>query len=146
MPRPTQATGRPGTPVIPADWETAHRVVVERAMRGRVSLRIPGTTQVWSEEDQEMRTVPRAPYAVDVPARVLELNGEAKVIRTGEDTEIVVDFLVTVPAGRDDVATGHLVTVTTSTDPLLTGTTLRVDHVGRGTERFERDLYCTHSD
>lgn len=146
MPRPTQATGRPGTEVVPARWETAHRVVVERTMRGRVTLRIPGTTQAWSDADQAMKTVPIPPYAVEVPARVLELNGEAAVVRAGEDTEIVVDFLVTVPAARDDVAAGHLVTVTSSTDPLLTGTTLRVDHIGRGTERFERDLYCTHAD
>jgi hypothetical protein len=146
MPRPTQATGRPGTEVIPAAWETAHRVVANGTHRGRVSLRIPGTKQDWSDAEQAMVTVPIPPYATDVPARVLELNGEAKTIRTGEDTEVVVDFLVNVTAERSDVATGHLVTVTGSTDALLTGTVLRIQHVGTGTERFERSLYCTHVD
>jgi hypothetical protein len=137
-----QSTGRAGTAVIPATWETAHRVVLERTMRGRVSLRVPGPTQTWSDADQENNTTPIPPYATDVPARVLQLNGEAKVIRTGEDTELVVDFLVAVSADRDDVATGHLVQVTDATDALLVGTTLSVQHVGVGTERFERDLYC----
>ncbi len=132
--------------MIPADWEASHRVVANGTHRGRISLRILGTTQAWDEDDQEMKTVPIPAYATDVPARVLELNGEAKVIRTGEDTEIVVDFLVAVAADRGDVATGHLVTVTASTDALLTGSTLRIEHVGVGTERFERHLYATTVD
>jgi hypothetical protein len=139
-------TGSGRRQVIPADWEVSHRVVAGGTHRGRISLRIPGTTQAWSDADQEMKTTPIEPYATGVPARVLELNGEAKVIRTGEDTEVVVDFLVAVAADRDDVAAGHLVTVTVATDGLLVGTTLKVDHVGRGTERFERSLYCTHVD
>lgn len=145
-PRPAQSTGRPGTPVIPTDWETAHRVVAAGTHRGQVSLRVPGTVQVFSDDEQAMVTTPAPPYATEVPARVLELNGEANTIRTGEDTEIVVDFLVAIAADHDDVAAGHLVHVTAATDQLLVGTTLRVQHVGRGTERFERHLFCTHID
>lgn len=143
MPR-AQSTGRAGSTVIPTDWETAPRAVLERTMRGRITLRVPGGTEAgWDEATQQTKLTPHAPYAADVPARVLQLSGEAQTIRTGEDTELVVDFRVAIPAGRSDVAAGHLVTVTETTDPLLVDAVLQVQHVGLGTERFERHLFCT---
>jgi hypothetical protein len=141
-----QHTGRPGTAVIPSGWETAHRVVVERTMRGRVSLREPGSSgQTWSEADEAMVATPLAPYATDVPARIQALSGQARVVQLADDTEVIADYLVVVPAAQV-VATGHLADVTTSGDPDLTGRTLRVEKVARGTERFERDLFCTLDD
>lgn len=138
-------TGSGRRAVIPADWETSHRVVAEGTMRGRVALREPGTQQVWSPVLEQNTAVPKDPYATDVPARVLALSGQARVIQLADDTEVIADYLVTVPASRV-VATGHLVDVTACTDADLTGRALRVEKVVRGTERFERDLFCTLDD
>lgn len=138
-------TGSGRRSVIPADWETSHRVVVEGTLRGRVSLREPGTKQVWSPEKDQNIAVQNTPYAVDVPARVLALSGQARVVQLADDNEVIADYLVVVPASYI-VAGGHLVDVTDSTDPDLTGRTLRVEKVARGTERFERDLFCTVDD
>lgn len=142
-PRPRQATGRPGTPVIPTGWATAHATVVEGTLRGVVELRHPGTQQAWSDTADGMVAVPLDPYATAVPARILELTGEARVVHAGEDTELIVDFLVVIPAAQAGLAERDLVTVTSSGDLLLDGRVLQVERVLRGTERFERDLLCT---
>lgn len=143
MPRPRQATGRPGTEVIPRNWETAHRVVFERTMRGRVALRITGTRQNWTGTHNDL--VDNDPYAADVPARIQALSGQARVIQLADDTETIADYLVAIPAEHAPKA-GHLVDVTASGDAALTGRTLRIEKVATGTERFERDLFCTLDD
>lgn len=135
----------PNTRVIHRDWATRHRRVVEGTLRGRVSLREPGTTQAWSNTAEAMVATPKTAYAVDVPARVQALSGQARVLQLADDTEVIADYLVVVPADRV-VATGHLVDVTASDDAALTGRSLRVEKVARGTERFERDLFCTLDD
>lgn len=137
-------TGSGRRQVIATDWEIPHRVVANGTHRGRVDLRIPGTRKVWSPAKDRNDNVPNEPYATNVPARVLELNGEAKTIRLGDDNEIVVDFMVAIAADGHPVEAGHLVRVHTTTDALLNGTQLQVKHVGRGTERFERHLFCIH--
>jgi hypothetical protein len=138
-------TGSGRRQVIPADWEASHRVVAEGAMRGRVALREPGTTQEWSDEDEAMVATPLPAYATDVPARIQALAGQARVVQLAGDEEVIADYLVTIPAARV-VAGGQLVDVTTSDDPDLTGRTLRVETAVRGTERFQRDLFCTLDD
>ena len=141
-PRPRQATGRPGTPVIPADWETAHAHVVHAALRGRVALTDPAApTQEWV--DDQWITTPATPYASEVPARVQRLAAQSRTVVTADDQELVVDHLVVVPWGMAEVSAGHLVTVTASTDSALVGQVLRVEYVAYGTERFERDLFAT---
>lgn len=143
-PRPRQATGRPGTAIIPKRWETAHAAVLVGALRGRVSLADPdaaGGEPVW--ENDQWVTTPAGPYATAVPARVQRLAGQARTVVTAEDNEVVVDHLVQVPADVADVREGHLVTVTDATDPQLVDQVMRVEHVAVGTERFTRDLFCT---
>jgi len=48
MPRPRQAQGRPGTPVIPAGWASSHAAIVAGASNGSLpdwsSIRRPGLT------------------------------------------------------------------------------------------------------
>lgn len=138
-------TGSGRRPVIPDDWETSHRVVAEGTMRGRVALREPGTQQDWKPELEQNIAVPLDPYATDVPARVLALSGQARVVQLADDTEVIADYLVAIPASYV-VASGHLVDITATGDPDLTGRSLRVEKVVRGTERFERDLFCTLDD
>ena len=128
--------------MIPSDWDTAHAVVVDGALRGRVSLTDPATAgQAWV--DDQWIAVPVPPYATDVPARVQRLGAQARTVVTAEEQQVVVDHLVVVPWGMAEVRPGHQVTVTDAADPDLVGSVLRVEYVALGTERFERDLYCT---
>lgn len=147
MPRPHHAQGRPATRVIPGDWNTTHAPVVAKAARGACSLRLPGVTQTW--DGTEMQSTPHAPYwsgGCRVQA-VAAANG-ARTVVTVEDREFVADFLVVLPLDVE-VSSGHLVDVAphpagvTGTDPGLPGMTLLVEHVVVGTERWERDVYCT---
>lgn len=131
--------------VIPTDWAATHRPVAEGTMLGRISLREPGTHQVWSDADEQNIAVPLDPYATAVPARVQALAGQARVFQFADDTEVIADYLVTVPVSHV-VAGGHLVDVTGCDDPDLAGRTLRVEKAVRGTELFERDLFCTLDD
>lgn len=139
-------TGSGRRQVIPADWEASHRVVAEGTMRGRVAIRNPGSSgEEWSDELEQNVATPHPPYATNVPARILALSGQARVIQLAGDEEVVADYLVAVPAGQI-VASGDVVDVTATGDADLTGRSLRVEKVVRGTERFERDLYCTLDD
>lgn len=142
-PRPRQATGRPGTPVIGVDWETAHVDVAARALRGRVTLTDPADTGEPAWVNDQWVAGPAEPYDTQVPARVQRLSAQTRTAVTAEDDEVIVDHLVQVHRGRDDVRAGHLVTVTTSDDAQLVGQTLRVEYVAVGTEAFSRDLFCT---
>ena len=144
MPRPVRAQGRPGTRVIPADWNESHAPVGQAAARGECSLRVPGLERVWDEELEQMVQVPYEPYAVEVPCRVQALSGQARQVNVAEDDETVADYLITVPLDQQ-VLEGHLVIVTAG-DPLLEGVVLRVEQMVRGTERFERDLFCVLAD
>lgn len=139
--RPTQSQGRPGTPVIPAGWEAGHRPVVEGTLTATASLRKPGTQQSWDPDLEQMVAVPLAPYATGA-ARVQALRGEARNITLADDTQVLADYLIVVPASVAP-ATGDLVTVTASGDPLLDGRVFVIHQVALGTERFERDLFCT---
>lgn len=147
MPRARHAQGRPATVVIPADWNATHSPVVDGAARGRCAVRAPGTSQVWDGE--EMQSAPIPPYWTG-PCRVQAVgNGLAansKIV--AEDREFISDYLVVVPHDVDALP-GHFVDFlpqpngVSGTDGLLAGMTVRIEQVTFGTERWERDLFCT---
>lgn len=147
MPRAMHAQGRPSTRVIPGDWNTTHSPVVDRAARGRCALRAPGDTQTW--DGTEMQTSSTTPYWTG-PCRVQAVgNGLAANSKiTVEDREFTADYLVVVPHDVDALP-GHLVDLlpqpsdVAGADGLLVGMTVRVEQVTFGTERWERDLFCT---
>lgn len=141
-PRP-QATGRPGTSVIPTSWDSAHAHVATGAMRARVNLIDPAATgdPVWV--DDQWKTVPAGPYALLEPARVQRLNGQSRNVVSALDPETVVDHLVQLSRGFDDIRPGHLVKVVDCPDLQLVDQVLRVESVALGTEVFARDLFCT---
>lgn len=142
--RSRQATGRPGTPVIPANWEAGHRVVVEKTLRGTASLRVPGTVQTWNPVTEQNDLTPHEPYATP-GCRVQALRGESRRVVVAEDLEVVADYLIVIPADITPAGT-DLVTVTGTGDALLDGRVFEIQQVELGTERFERDLFCTLTD
>jgi len=146
--RPQQALGRPGTPVIPAGWQQAHGAVAAKTMTAIVNLRNPGSTSTFNPTGRRTEYTPLAAYATAQAARVQAQTSRA--VQPGkeqaEETLQVAGYLVTITLDRpadQEPAAGDLVDVTASDDPLLTGRTLKVADVVRGSLRFERDLFCT---
>lgn len=145
MPRPRQSQGRPGTRVIPPGWEAGHRPVADKTHRAAtIQLRHPGTTQAWSDADQEMVEVPLDPYWTG-PARVTALATRDQVKITAGDREVVIRYDVAVTA---DVAPAidDLVTVTEVDDPHLLDRSLLVAQITGGSLQFERLLGCSLAD
>lgn len=146
--RATRAQGRPGTAVIPANWQQSHAVVSAKTMTAVVNLRKPGTTKTWDPTLEQMVPTPNTPYAVDQPARVQAQRQTAlrRDIDAAEQTVHIAGYLVTIAFEREvaeEPAVNDLVDVTVSDDPLLTGRTMRVLEVVHGSLRFERDCFCT---
>lgn len=141
MPRPTHAQGRPDTRVIPADWNTTHAPVVTKAARGTCSIRPPGTTQTWSDSLDQMVATPKTAY-FDGPCRIQALGNQARQPITAGDKETVAEYLIAIGLDEADPVEGDHITIKTG-DDALAGQVLRINRVARGTERFERDLFCT---
>jgi hypothetical protein len=142
MPRPRQAQGRPGTPVIPAGWAEAHSHVIDRALStaSTVTIGPAGGTSQWNEGLGRTVTQPAA-AVYDGPAELMAADhGPARDRGRGPDQD---------PGLRRDpalrrlglVAVDHVITVDAGDpDPMLAGRTLHVSAIERGTRRFSRVL------
>lgn len=144
MPRPTRSYGRPGTPVIPADWQASHAAVAVGTMTATVSLRKPGTTSVFNEDTGQTEYTPLPAYTTGQPARIQAYRATAidRAKDVADETLRVTGYLVTLPWAVS-VDEGDLVDVSSCTDPELAGRSLLVIDLVRGSLRFERDVFCT---
>lgn len=147
MPRPTRSYGRPGTPVIPADWQESHAPVAQGTMTATVSLRKPGSTTVFDEATGQTEYTPLTPYATAQPARIQAYRATAidRAKDVADETVRVTGYLVSVPWDNAPDE-GDIVDVTASKDGDLAGRSLVVIDVVRGSLRFTRDLFCTLHD
>lgn len=149
MPRPTRSQGRPGTPVVPADWAASHRPVLAGTRTGILAVRRDATTQTWDAGSEQMVTVPVDPHFTGT-CRVQALGNQARDRVLVDDLETVADYLITTEVTAADVDAQpleqQLATVTATGDPLLDDRSLRIVQVVRGTELFERYLFCTLDD
>lgn len=144
-PRPLRSQGRPSTRVIPANWETSHAPVADRAGTAVVALRRPGSGNAFNKTSGRTEFTKLEPYATGLPSRIQGLRETARGAPTVVAAENVriTDYLVTVPLAVV-AATGDLVEITTCSDPMLpAGAMLKVVEITRGSLRFERDLFCT---
>lgn len=149
MPRPTRSHGRPGTPVVPTSWAASHRPVLAGTRHATLAVRRDATTQDWDDDLEQNVTVPVAAHFTGT-CRVQALSQQATDRDAAADTETTADYLlttdVTAAPAADQPAEQQLATVTDTGDPLLEGRTLRIVQVVRGTELFERYLFCTLDD
>lgn len=125
-----------GTRVIPAGWAEHHRPTTDSAKTATVDLRHKRTTRD-----------PETPYATDLPARIQVQDAQGWQREVVTDTVTVRGYLVSLPGATNGVQIGDSVDVKTCHDPdLIVGKTLLVRDVIRGSERFDRDLFCTLAD
>jgi hypothetical protein len=141
MVRAVGAQGRPGSPVIPKAWEAQHAPVAVKTMTGGCTIRHPGTIRIYDEATSQTRTTPNLPYYTGA-CRVQALAiGDSRVL-VAEEQVTRRGYLIAVPADVAEAAVDDQVTITSSNDPSLTGKTLTITSVQRGSLRFERDLIC----
>lgn len=149
MPRPTQAQGRPGTSVIPPGWQAGHAPVITRAlMNAAVTIGPAGGTTAWNEGTGQTETAAAVPVYSGAAA-IMPVSDSARILTVVEDPTSTRVYDVTLSldvAGVDLVAPDHVITVIESDDPALTGKTLTVSGIERGTERFSRVLLAVLND
>lgn len=148
--RPQQALGRPGTPVIPANWSDAPRNVMAGTRTGACELRHPGAAT--GPFDPDTGKYPGAPndayWTGTCRIQAAPVFGGGQEDTAGEPVTTVA-YLVAVDLEADDpsdqVRVGDLLTVTgldDNGDPTLVGRDLPVQSIARGTLAWERDLVC----
>lgn len=143
MARPLRAQGRPGTRVIPADWESSHAPAVERTFTAQVQVIDPhDSTPPALGADYSYSGGTAGTPVYTGGARVQVMNGQAAADVLGDQQQLTALYLVAI--GRDaTVPVGSVVTVTDSDDAHLSdGRRLIVRKVAGGSLRFERDLWC----
>lgn len=147
MPRSRRAQGRPGTRVIPTTWGRDHAPVVTKAMRGTCQALPPGDGALVFDPTEKISKRGDVDPTYDGPCRIQILNAQDQSAVVAEQAQITVGYLVTLSLlepGADEITTAHRIKVTaTDEDPSLVGKTLSITSLVRGTERFERDLFCT---
>lgn len=146
MPRPTQAAGRPGTPVIPTAWAAGHRPVVEKTFTAVCEIRRPGGTSIFDPVTGTNTITPNAAHYTG-PCRVQVLpaleqeavTGAQEVTTLGYRVSITHDAAPTLKV--DDLV--KISTVDDNGDPTLIGRSLPVRSFARGSLAWERDIYVT---
>lgn len=136
-----QHTGRPGTVVVPAGWDTAAADVVDHTHHTAVTIRPTGGHPEWNEERGQSETVGAEP-TYEGPATLMLASPDQAAVVVEQDTSIAV-YEVKLRWASAAVQVGHLIHVTESADPMLTGQTLTVAAVERGDRRFSRVLLAT---
>lgn len=147
MPRATRAQGRPGTQVIPAQWQESHGVVAAKTMTICVNLRHPGTTMAYDNSVGHSVPTPETPYATNLPARVQAHRETAQNDEktSAEESQRVTGYLVTLPLSADltGLAAGDLIDFPPDCpDQALASHNLRIVEIVRGSLRFERDVFA----
>lgn len=140
--RATRSNGRDGGSST-TTYGGSHHQAASRDWTAEVSLS-RGTGGTWAPGDRRTTFEGATPYATSVRARIqiLAARGDETAEVAGE-TVIDPGYLVVVDVGQD-ASEGDVVIVTKNhEDPSLVDRSLRVDHVARGSELFERDLFCT---
>lgn len=146
MPRPTRAQGRPGTRVIPTGWSKSHAPVAKKTMTGRCEISLPGDGRLVLNKATGISERPAVAPTYDDVCRIQVLNAQDSTTVVAEQTQTTIAYLVAISLtdeGANDISLAHVVHVTECTeDPSLVGKRLLVTSVVRGTERFQRDLFC----
>lgn len=140
--------GRPGTRILPADWQAQVAPVVSRVIdESGVTVTIRSTTTgTGSHWDNELgRTVTTGSGPVYTGAATLSMVTDAQVI-AAEDAVDVHTYLIQLPVATAGVRRGQQVTVDTDPDGELAGRTLTVVTVEHDTRRLSRSLYATLDD
>lgn len=148
MPRPTRSYGRPGTLVIPADYEESHAPVLNKTMTATVSLLPKGGGPNWDETTKRTDTNAGAPFAEGVLASIQAIPSGGVGSTIADDVVKVSGYYVRIPLDTavDDVIVGSIILVTACADSTLLNRFLRITDIVRSTVQFERTMLAVLND
>lgn len=135
----------PGTKVIPAGWSRHHAPVAAGGMNARCRIYDPDEATAGWDDDTESATLTPGAAHYDGPCRIQALNNTATIPQADEEVRrrhYLVQLVMDAPPIRED----WLVVpydVLNDADG-LDGQHLRVTDPQEGSERFTRDLICSH--
>lgn len=144
--RPTQSTGRPGTPVIPPNWTEAPRTVAVKTMTATCTIRRPGGTQgAFDATTGTYPTTPHTPHYTG-PCRVQVQPIFSGQRDTADQQVTVAGYLVVVELeGSDETGVDDVVKITSPGehgDPAMLDREMVVSGIAVGSLAWERDLTC----
>lgn len=142
MPRPKRLHGRPGTRVVPENFEADHnRALVGTRTAGCVILAPTPSVPIF-DPDLGYSVAPDALELFRGRARVQALTGEARSRIVGEQDQRTAVYRLAIDHEALDIPEGSTITFTQTNDAWLAATTLFVRNADLGTVRFERHLIC----
>lgn len=133
------------TRVVPVGWSRAHTPVAAGGMNGRCRIYDPATATPGWDAPTESATLTRGEAAYDGPCRIEPALSATDVLQA-DDAETVRGYLVQILFDAESVEKDWvLIPYDVVNDARLDGQVLTVDDVQLGTERFTRDLICSHT-
>lgn len=144
MVRALRSNGRAGGSST-EEYGGSHAVAARRDFTAEVSLFSGADVGTFSAETSRRTTFAvETPYATAVRARIQALAARGRdVVQTADETVTIPGYLVEVDYGQDAKVGDTIVVDKCPDDKTLVDRRLRVDEVGKGSERFVRDLFCT---
>lgn len=142
MPRPNRAHGRPGTRVIPVNFERDHARVMEGSRTAVCVIHGPSDGTPVFDPDLGYSVAPAAPKVYEGSIRVQALSAADQNRIVGEQDQATASYLAAIDHQAPRVPAGSTITFTATTDGWLVGDTLFVRNGDLGTVRFERHLYA----
>ena len=142
MPNPKRAYGRPGTAVIPPNWQTDHAAVIEQTHPDSVTIGLAGTMPTFNEATSQTETTLAAPVYVG-PASITAVPRTPQPVLQAEEQIPVRAYEISLKFAVAGITTGHVIRVDASADAELVGQVLRIGQVERDSRRFSRILLAT---
>jgi uncharacterized protein DUF6093 len=133
--------GRRGYPGLPADWGERLSTAAGYTHTDTCTISAPGQEGVFNPDTGEYDVTPGA-IRYSGKCRVAPLNAADSQTLVTEQNLPGVKYLVAVDYSVANVQVRDVVTIT-SGDPQLVGQKLYVAQVRAGSQRVQRDLYCT---
>jgi len=142
MPRAKRAFGRPGTRVVPKNWEANHAPVLTTTRTATVDIFGPSAAgAVEVNDDLTVTGSDPTPLAANQTARIQALSSQETRDLVGDQEQVSAGYLVVVDFALD-VPFKAVVHVKVCTDTSLVDKRLVVRKIARGSLRWERDLWC----
>jgi hypothetical protein len=133
------------TRAIPTGWSQHHAPVAAGGMNGSCRIYDPATATTTWNPATESNDFTRGTAVYDGPCRIEPTLSATDVVQA-DDAETVRGYLVQILFDADPVEKDWvLVPYDVTNDTQLNGQVLTVDDVQLGTERFTRDLICSHT-
>lgn len=142
-------TGSGRRQALPPGWGLAHAPVTATTRNAVGTFRRATTSDSdpdsgWDDTDRVTTPATGDPYAVSIPVRIQSLithrsDAERNV---AEETVIEASYLITADHDLPPLEGDEFTCESCDDDATLVGRLLRIEHVVRGPDRFERDMFA----